>query len=555
MLYRSFAAGLILTGAAFAQLTSFPKPNYFRETFNKTVPKVELQAPAKLKDFVQGDKLELSLKNYLELVMANNTDIQIQKLSVEMPKNAIMRAFGRWDPTASAQFTTTRATQPASTVQETGSTSATELKTLSQPAQFAVTQLLPTGTNYTVQFNGAKSTTSNSGTTYNPSLTSTLSVTFAQPLLQNRGTYVNRLTVAMNRSALRGAEYTMKDRIITPVSQAENAYWDVINARENLRVAESAEQTSIKFLDLQQRMLELGALSPLDIYQSQQQVAQRKVDTAQARFNLTAVEDVLRRQIGVDLDPDVRKLPIVLTETVEAPVDTKVDREASIEKAMQRPDLKSVLQSLDQDDLRIEQSRNALLPNLQLIGNYSSTGRGGLFHPRTTALTQDQIAQGLSPIAATPVPGGFGDALSQLFNFGYSSYQLGLRLNFPIKSRAASADMADAVIRKKQDTLTLRTTQQTIRLNVLNAVTNLESSQEAVKLAKVSLDFAQKNLDAANKKYELGTGLQLDVTNAQDRVVSAESLVVTNQIRLRKNLINLLVTTGNLLEERGIVIQ
>jgi outer membrane protein TolC len=536
-------------------LTSFPKPNYFRETFNKTVPKVELQSPAKLKDFVQGDKLELSLKSYLELVMANNTDIQIQKLSVELPKNAILRAFGRWDPVAAAQFTTTRATQPVSNLQDTGGT-ANELKTLSQPAQFSVSQLLPTGTNYTVGFNASKSTTSSSASTYNPALSSSLSITFAQPLLQNRGTYVNRLTVAMNRSALRGAEYTMKDRIITLVSQAENAYWDVINARENLRVAESAEQTSIKFLDLQQRMLELGALSPLDIYQSQQQVAQRKVDTAQARFTLTAVEDVLRKQIGVDLDPDVRKLPVVLTETVEVPVDTKVDRESSIEKALaERPDLKGVLQSLDQDDLRIEQSRNALLPNLSLIGNYSSTGRGGIFYPRQQALTPAQIAAGLVPAATTPVPGGFGDALTQLFNFGFSSYQLGLRLNFPLKSRAASADMADAVVRKKTDTLTLRTTQQTVRLNVLNAITNLESSQEAVKLAKVSLDFAQKNLDAANKKYELGTGLQLDVTNAQDRVVSAESLVVTNQIRLRKNLINLLVTTGNLLEERGIVIQ
>src|SRR5262249_47356765 len=167
MLYRSFTAGLILTGGAFAQLTSFPKPNYFRETFNKTVPKVELQSPAKLKDFVQGDKLELSLKNYLELVMANNTDIQIQKLSVEIPNNAMMRAFGRWDPTAAAQFSTTRATQPVSNLQDTGGT-ANELKTLSQPAQFSVSQLLPTGTNYTVQFNASKSTTSSAASTYNP---------------------------------------------------------------------------------------------------------------------------------------------------------------------------------------------------------------------------------------------------------------------------------------------------------------------------------------------------------------------------------------------------
>ena len=90
---------------------------------------------------------------------------------------------------------------------------------------------------------------------------------------------------------------------------------------------------------------------------------------------------------------------------------------------------------------------------------------------------------------------------------------------------------------------------------MLNAITNLESSRESVKLSKVALDYAEKNLDAANKKYELGTGLQLDVSNAQDRKVQAESQVVSNSIQVRKNLINLLVQTGSLLDERGILIQ
>ena len=553
MRYRSLLAGLILSSCAFAQLTSFPKPNYFRETFAKSQTKVELQPPVKLKDFVHSDKLELSLKNYLELVMANNTDIQLQRLSLEVPKNAIQRAFGAWDPRATAQFTSTRATTPATSQLE----GATDVKTLSQPFSGSVTQTVPTGTNYTVAFNASKSTSNNSFNSYNPALASNFSVTFSQPLLQNRGTYINRLTVTINRSSLRLSEYQMRNQVITLVSQAENAYWDVISARESLRVAESAEATANEFLKLQQRQLELGALSPLDIYAQEQQVAQRKVDTAQARFNLTLVEDILRKQMGADLDPDVRKLPVVLTETVEVPVDNlQIDREATIETAIaNRPDLKVANQSLDVDELRIQQSRNALLPNLALIGNYTSSGRGGIFYPRGTTLTPAQIAAGLVATPVVPIEGGLSDAFSQMFGFGYSSYQFGLRLNFPIKSRAASADLADSLVRKKQDTLTLRNTQQAIRLNVLNAATNVESSKESVKLAKVALEFAQKNLDAANKKYELGTGLQLDVSNAQDRMVSAESSVVTNQIRLRKNLINLLVQTGTLLDDRGIIVQ
>ena len=49
-----------------------------------------------------------------------------------------------------------------------------------------------------------------------------------------------------------------------------------------------------------------------------------------------------------------------------------------------------------------------------LIGNYTSTGRGGIFIPRTQTLTPSQIAAGLVPTSSTPIPGGFGDALSQV---------------------------------------------------------------------------------------------------------------------------------------------
>src|SRR5437016_2259606 len=148
MLFRPFLLGTILTAGAFAQLTSFPKPNYFRETFNKKKTTVELKDPVRLQDFVHDGKLELSLKDYLSLVMANNTDIQLQMLSVETPKNAIMRAFSTWDPIAQASFNSQRSTTPASDALQGANT----VVALSQPASFTYQQLLPTGTNYTATF-------------------------------------------------------------------------------------------------------------------------------------------------------------------------------------------------------------------------------------------------------------------------------------------------------------------------------------------------------------------------------------------------------------------
>jgi outer membrane protein TolC len=216
-----------------------------------------------------------------------------------------------------------------------------------------------------------------------------------------------------------------------------------------------------------------------------------------------------------------------------------------------RPDLRQAVQTLDVDDLGIQTARNSLLPNLALTGNYTLNGRGGVFLTRTNVFDPNGNASSV----LTSLPGGLTDAVNQMFGFGFTSYQLGLRLTLPIRSRSASADMADAVVRKRQDTLALRTTQQGVRLDILNGITNVESSKESVKLAKIAQDYAQKALDAENKKYELGTELSQNVLLAQNALAQAASTVVTNQIALRKNLLNLWVKIGTLLDERGIVIQ
>src|SRR5262249_49308623 len=306
--------------------------NYFRETFNTTKTKVELKDPVKLKDYVHNGKLELSLKDYLALVMANNTDIQLQNLTLEAPKNAIQRAFGVWDPVAQASFTSTRSTSPSTNVLD----GAAEIKQLSQPLNMSVTQLLPAGTNYTVSWGGSKTTTNSSFNNYNPALSSNLQGSFSQPLLRNRGTYVNKLSVMIARSRLRVSEYGLRNTMINLISAAENAYWDVVSARESLKVAEGARNVSAEFLKLSQQQLDLGALSTLDIYNPQQSLAQNEVAVAQARFRVTQFEDALRKQIGVDLDPDIRNLPIELTDTAEMPTDSiKLDREQGVQTALQ----------------------------------------------------------------------------------------------------------------------------------------------------------------------------------------------------------------------------
>src|SRR5262249_17969581 len=144
MRFRVLLPLCLIACPAFAQLTSFPRPNYFRETFSKNVPRVELQAPARLQDAVVSGKLELSLRTYIELVVANNTDVAMQKLSIETGKNAVLRAFSPFDPIATARFNNTRNTStPTQRIDLLRSPD--PLITVNQPALFNYTQLLQNG--------------------------------------------------------------------------------------------------------------------------------------------------------------------------------------------------------------------------------------------------------------------------------------------------------------------------------------------------------------------------------------------------------------------------
>jgi len=521
----------------------FPRRTWFKRHFSEPMPSVEMRGVSKFEDFVADGKLELSLRSYLQLVLANNVDIDIQRLNVEITRNSITRAYAPFDPFFLGNFTSTNTKSQTTNSLE----GATTLNQLVQPGNFSYVQTLDNGLQYTAGFNANRTSTNNSFNLFNPALNAQMTAAIVMPLLRNRGREINRLPITIARSRLKISSENFLNTLLTLISNAENAYWDLLGGRETLRVQEKALELSAEALKRSKKELELGAISPLDIYQPEANYASSEIQVLQARYRLQQFEDSLRRQMGADLDAKYRNMPIVLTETPLPPNDEKeIDREAAVTKAVRmRPDLRANIERIQTDDLVLKQTSNALLPDIGLRGGYTSTGRGGNFFNRT----------GGSIGSTTIVPGGFGDALGQVFGFGFPIYQFGLTMRLPVRDRRAAADYADAVLVKRQDVLSRRSLEQTIRQQVLNAASQVESSKASVKLAAVARDLAQKQLDAEQKKYDLGTSVIFFVLDAQTRLVNAEAQLVNTTIQYRRNQINLLRVTGDLLEDRGIQVQ
>src|SRR5262249_10855612 len=140
------------------------------------------------------------------------------------------------DPLFLGRFSATRAVSATSDVLA----GASELSQLSQPWSFTYQQTIATGAQLQFGFNGAKASTNSQFQTFNPSYTANMAFNFTQPLLRGRGASIVKIPISLARSRLRQSNYNMYDTMTDMVAAAETAYWNVIEARENLRVQEQS---------------------------------------------------------------------------------------------------------------------------------------------------------------------------------------------------------------------------------------------------------------------------------------------------------------------------
>jgi len=529
---------LVCVDSSSAQSDAPQKRSLGFNSRQKSAP--QLPAPEGLQDHVANGKLVLALDDSIRLALANNTDIHINRSQIDLALDNLQRSHSPFDPVATSSLSDGRAKAPAiSTTQ-----GATILDTLSQSAGLGYAQTFQTGTNFQANVSGSKIATNSSNQFVNPSLSTNLQFTLTQPLLRNFGFFPNRAPIFIAQNNLKQARANFTAEVSNIILQVVGDYWSVILARENLEVQRKSLDEAQKSYDHDKKALSLGALPPLDIYRSESQVASRRVGVIQAEYALKQNADIFRRDIGADLDPAIRALDLDLTDQ-PAPVGDlpSLDIAAALSRALgNRPEFEAAREQLTSDELSVRLAHNNLKPDLELSGFYSGNGVAG-----------NQFNLNVVPPQLTSST-GFGDSFSQTFHFTYPTYGASLTLSLPVRRHSAQANLADALINRSRDQYQERRTNQSITLEVTNAVHALEQAKLSMEAAKVAADLARDTLHADERKYELGAEPVFFVLDAQVQLANAELNLIQAQVNFQLAVAQVDHATGDLLDHHHVQI-
>lgn len=532
---------IFIAGLAPARAQTFPTSAYFHELAGSPPPPQPLPDTQSFHDYIVDGKLRLSLPDAMMLLLEHNSAVHIDRLALTSAEFNIESARAPFDPLFTSNFNTERS-KSATYSQLQG---APTLSDLEQQTAFGYTQLFPTGTLLNIGMDADKSSNNSIYNFLNPSISASLDFSVTQPLLRGNGRFVNRAPIVIAQRNLAQTAAQFEGQVSDSLFQMVQIYWNAVQARENLKITRKSQDLAQASYDHDKRALELGALPPLDIYRSQAEVANRKVATIQAQYQLKTAEDQLRFILGADQDAQVRSLDLDLVEDPEpAGALEQVDANTAVATAREhRPELEALRQQMAADDVTIRMDHNLLLPSLNFGLLYQSNGLGG--NQYNTQITPPVLIS----------RGGLGDAFGQIGGFSYPEYGFSLSLNLPIKNHAAEASLGNALVSRRQSQYQARQEEEDITYQVALAVHQLEQASIALSASRVAVELSRKSLQAEERKYQLGTDTIFFVLQAQTELASAEFSVLQSEIQYQLARASVDHATGMLLDRYKIEVK
>jgi len=466
----------------------------------------------------------LSLRDCIELALRNNLDLQIERYNTDIAEYGVQGAYGVYDPTLAFEATHKYDDMPRYLVADKANPDF-PYKADSEVLGTGIKGKLPgsglayelgaravdfhnvrTDFNLTPEdnlfffgpFGGSSGTAGGfpftAGVRHARYYYGEAGLSLRQPLLKNAWIDVERQQIKINKNNLHMSEEALRGAIMRTVTLVQLAYYDLIYARENVKVQNQAIELANQLLTETRARLRAGELTPLDEQQAQVHLTTVQSDLFAAEQAFLEQQNVVKQYIAGEFS-SWRDMDIFPTENLLAVLE-KPNRIQSWENGLtRRSDVLQLKLELERQNIILKYDYSQLFPVLDLVGSIGV--RSGDRDLGTAA-------------------GDIGDTRHPFYSFGAI-------FSIPLGNRAARNAHKASQAAYKQALTRMKRLENNVLMQVDTAIKVMESSYKRVSSTKNARQYAEKVLQARQKELEQGVKTNLGLLEAQTAITTARS--------------------------------
>ena len=477
----------------------------------------------------------LTLRDAMLMALENNRDIEVERLNVQLTEFDLRASQGFYDPSLIASFFYDRRNVPVANPLVGGSNAGlltdniTGSATISQRIQQQGGLLQATYAN-------DRATTQNVFNILNPQFTSTLNLSYTQPLWKNRETDSGRRQIKLAKKRLDLSDSQFRQRAIEIIAQVQRAYWDLVFARRDREIKRESVDLARTQLAHNERLVEAGALAPADIISARVELERRNDEAAAAIDAIQRAENALKALLLQPSNNEMWQSELVPVEEPKIETASTLPLDDAIRLALQnRPELEQFRLRGELNQIDESFYRNQSKPQIDFVVNYGTIGLAG--NPRTDAnffqvsnAVLTQRVNDLSRLAGLPplpdsgfnftlppfLLGGIGQSLWNMFKNDFRTWKVGLNFNLPLRNRTALAQLGRSVAEGKQIDIQRQRQLQAIEVEVRNALQGVETARNRVEAARNSRVNAELQYQSEQRKFDAGQSTSFFVLDRQN---------------------------------------
>ncbi len=515
----------------------------------------------------------LSLREALGLALENNKDIEVARQNVKIAEFDLLGSRGAYDPHLNATSYYERIASPISSFLS-GSSSGALLQT-DYTSSARLEGLAPKyGGNYRLDFSSVRATSNNQFQALSPQYPSALTFTYAQPLLRGLRFDNSRRLIEIAKKNLSLTDAQFRQRAIETITSVQRAYWDLVFGLRNLQIQRDAVRDARAQLDHNKRLVDEGALAPIDIVASNAQVAAFEQNLFTALEEVSRSENSLKNLISENQKAEIWNLSLVPTDSVDLVRPPDVSLAEAMTAAMEnRPELQQATVAREINQLDQKYFREQTKPQVDLVGSYGMVGLAGSASGRLNPFTGSNaelrnrvnllsVNSGLPPLSVPPVQtlapeliGGESQSLQNLFSNRFNNFRVGVQINLPLRNRTAEAQFGRSLVEGQRITTQREQLEQTIQVDVRNALQTVRSAAARLRAAAVAREASEQQYASEQRKLDSGQSTVFLVLDRQTALTTARGNELRAQTDLNKAFAELQRATGNALTSNSIVVR